>query len=120
MYSFDFHRPNSADDAAKLAGGDAQYLAGGQTLIPTLKQRLANPSALIDVTKIGGMTDIAVDGGSVRIGAAVTHAAVAASADVAGAIPALADLAGKIGDAQVRNRGTIGGSIANADPAADY
>ncbi len=120
MYAFDYHRPSSLSEAAALLSGEAQLLAGGQTLIPTLKQRLAQPSALVDLGGIAELGGIGVDGGSVTVGATTCHAAVAASAEVAGAIPALAALAARIGDAQVRNRGTIGGSIANADPAADY
>ena len=122
MYAYNYHRPKSTDEAVKLAGDDADavFLAGGQTMIPTLKQRLANPSALIDVAGIKGLRDITVGKDQVRIGATVTHAEVAASPEIAKAIPALAHLASLIGDAQVRNRGTIGGSIANADPAADY
>jgi carbon-monoxide dehydrogenase medium subunit len=122
MYAFDYHRPANLDEAlAKLkAGEDAKLLAGGMTLLPTMKQRLAAPSDLIDLSRIDGLTGIAVNGGTVTIGAMTCHADVAASADVKKAIPALAHLAGHIGDPQVRHRGTLGGSIANADPAADY
>lgn len=122
MYETTFHRAESAKDAAKLMkkADDAKYLAGGQTLIPTMKARLAAPSDLIDVAGIAEMQGISVSGGEVTIGASTTHAAVAASSDVASAIPALADLAAHIGDPAVRNRGTIGGSVANNDPAADY
>jgi carbon-monoxide dehydrogenase medium subunit len=95
-------------------------LAGGMTLIPTLKQRLASPDQLIDLSGIGDLAGISVSGDTVSIGAMTTHGEVAASKDVAGAIPALAALAEMIGDPAVRNRGTIGGSIANNDPAADY
>ena len=100
--------------------GDAKYLAGGQTLIPTMKQRLAAPSTLIDLARISSLSFIRRDGATLRIGAGTTHATVAASADVKAAIPALAVLAGLIGDPAVRHRGTLGGSIANNDPAADY
>ena len=103
-----------------LKSGDAQALAGGQTILPTMKLRLANPSTLVDLGGIAELGGIKVDGGTVTIGANTTHAAVASSSEVAGAIPALAALAGHIGDPAVRNRGTIGGSIANNDPAADY
>lgn len=122
MYAFNFHRPSSLADAAKLLGGaeDGKFVAGGQTLLPTLKQRLASPSDLIDVTGIPELKGITVSGGSVTIGAATRHAVVAASAEVKKAIPALAHLAGGIGDPQVRNLGTLGGSLANNDPAADY
>ena len=122
MYNFAYHRPSSlADAASALKGaGDGQLLAGGQTLIPTLKQRLAHPTDLIDLGGIGELDGIKTLGGRIEIGATTSHADVAGSADVRKAIPALAQLAASIGDAQVRNRGTIGGSIANNDPAADY
>lgn len=122
MYNFDYHRPKDAQEAAKAAAGDdeAIFLAGGQTIIPTLKQRLAMPTSLIDIGSLDELKGIEVSSGAVTIGAATTHAEVANSAEVAKAIPALAHLASLIGDAQVRNRGTLGGSIANADPASDY
>lgn len=122
MYETTYTRAASVAEAAqKLAAAeDGKYLAGGQTLLPTMKARLAAPSDLIDVTHIGDMQGITVTGDTVTIGAATKHAAVAASADVAAAIPALAGLAAHIGDPAVRNRGTIGGSVANNDPAADY
>jgi carbon-monoxide dehydrogenase medium subunit len=122
MYAFNYHRPTSLADAAKLLSGaaDGKFVAGGQTLLPTLKQRLASPSDLIDLTGIAELSGISVSGGSVTIGAATRHAVVAASAEVKKAIPALAHLAGGIGDPQVRNMGTMGGSLANNDPAADY
>ncbi len=121
MYDFQYHRPTTVADAVKLLGdSEAKALAGGQTLIPTLKQRLAQPSALVDLGGIAELKGITVSGKTVTIGAGTTHAEVAASAEVAKAIPALVVLAGDIGDVQVRHRGTIGGSIANADPAADY
>jgi carbon-monoxide dehydrogenase medium subunit len=122
MYAFNYHRPASLADAAKLLGGadDGKFLGGGQTLLPTLKQRLAQPSDLVDLTGIAELGGITVSGGSVIIGATTKHAAVAASAEVKKAIPALSHLASGIGDPQVRNMGTIGGSLANNDPAADY
>lgn len=122
MYATTYHKATSVADATARAGAaeDPKYLAGGQTLIPTMKQRLAAPSDLVDLSRIDALHGITVDGGTVTIGAATTHAAVAASADVRAAIPALADLAGMIGDPAVRARGTIGGSVANNDPAADY
>ena len=122
MYSFEYHRPDSVQNAAALRaeGDDAIYLAGGQTLLPTLKQRLASPTDVIDLSGVAGLRGIQVANGRVAIGAMTTHAEVASSADVKRAIPALAFLASEIGDAQVRNRGTIGGSVANSDPAADY
>ncbi len=122
MYDFTYHRAASLDQAkaAFESAEDARYMAGGMTLLPTLKQRLAQPSDVIDLAGVPDMAGIRRDGDAVVIKALTTHAAVAASAEVAGAIPALAQLASRIGDAQVRNRGTLGGSIANADPAADY
>lgn len=122
MYAFNYHRPTSLADAAKLLGGadDGKLLAGGQTLLPTLKQRLAQPSDLVDLTGIAELQGISASGNSVSIGAVTRHRAVASSAEVKKAIPALAQLAGMIGDPQVRNMGTIGGSVANNDPAADY
>jgi carbon-monoxide dehydrogenase medium subunit len=122
MYGFGYHRPTSLEQLKHLLGTveDARLLAGGQTLIPTLKQRLASPDALIDLKGIGGLASIEHAGHAVVVGALATHAAVAGSRLVREAIPALARLADGIGDPQVRNRGTLGGSIANNDPAADY
>ena len=122
MHDFTYHAASSlADAAARLAAGeDAVLMAGGMTLLPTLKQRLAQPSDVVDLAGIAELSGIRVEGGAVTVGAMTTHDAVANSAEVAAAIPALAAVAGHIGDPQVRNRGTIGGSIANNDPAADY
>lgn len=122
MYDFEYVKPGSLDAAKSAIAGaeDGKLMAGGMTLIPTLKQRLASPSDVIDLSGISDLTGIRKDGNSIVIGAMTCHADVAASADVRAAIPALADLADGIGDPQVRNRGTIGGSIANNDPAADY
>lgn len=121
MYAFEYHRPESLEAAlAALGSDDATPLAGGQTLLPTLKQRLASASMVVDISRLAELKGISVEGGEVRIGATTTHDTVANSAEVRGAIPALADLAGGIGDPAVRNLGTIGGSIANNDPAADY
>jgi carbon-monoxide dehydrogenase medium subunit len=122
MYDFKYQRPTSLDASIKALGaaGDGQYLAGGMTLIPTMKQRLAQPSDLIDLSGIDGLSGIRREGDELVIGATTTHAEVAASDEVRAAIPALAELANHIGDPAVRARGTIGGSIANADPAADY
>jgi carbon-monoxide dehydrogenase medium subunit len=122
MHDFQYHRPASASDAAGLVAskGEAKIVAGGMTLIPTLKQRLAQPSDLIDLGGIAELKGIKAEGAGITIGAMTTHADVARSAEVQKAIPALAVLAGGIGDPQVRNRGTIGGSVANSDPAADY
>ncbi|MCG8546128.1 MAG: xanthine dehydrogenase family protein subunit M [Alphaproteobacteria bacterium] len=122
MYDFAYHRADSVADALEKlkAAEDGKLVAGGMTLIPTLKQRLANPSDLIDLGPVSDLAGITADGSGVTVGAMTTHAAVAASDDVKGAIPALASLADGIGDPQVRHCGTIGGSIANNDPAADY
>jgi carbon-monoxide dehydrogenase medium subunit len=122
MYSFDYHKPASLSDAAALLGKaeEGKLMAGGQTLIPTLKQRLARPTDLIDLGAIAELKGIKEEGGALVIGAMARHADVAASDVVKRMIPGLADLADNIGDAQVRNLGTIGGSIANSDPAADY
>jgi len=122
MYDFNYHKPATIDEAKALLDGndEAKLLSGGMTMLPTMKMRLAQPSDLIDLSGIDSLSGIEVTGDSVTIGAMTTHAAVAASNDVRAAIPALAELAASIGDAQVRNRGTIGGSIANSDPAADY
>lgn len=120
MYEFDYTRPSSVADAAKARGDNSSYLAGGMTLLPTLKQRLARPDKLVDLSGLAELKGISVAGGTLTIGAMTCHADVANSADVKKAIPALAVLASGIGDPQVRNRGTIGGSIANADPSADY
>jgi aerobic carbon-monoxide dehydrogenase medium subunit len=122
MHDFSYHRPGSLADAAKVlaAASDSKLLAGGMTLLPTLKQRLASPSDLVDLAGIAELRGIKVDGSGVTVGAMTTHAEVAHSAEVQKAIPALAALAEGIGDPQVRNRGTIGGSISNNDPAADY
>jgi len=122
MYNFNFQRPGSLDDAVKALASaeDGKLVAGGQTLLPTMKQRLASPSDLIDLSAIDGLAGISKDGNAIVIGAMTRHAQVAGSDVVKSAIPALAHLAEGIGDPQVRNRGTIGGSVANADPAADY
>ncbi len=122
MYQTSYHRPSSLAEAASLLASaeDAKLLAGGQTLIPTMKQRLAAPQNLIDLGRLSELKGITASGGAVVIGAGSTHATVAGSADVKGAIPALAKLASGIGDPAVRHMGTIGGSLANNDPAADY
>ena len=122
MYDFHYHRPKTLADAVNLLKGkdEARPMSGGMTLIPTLKQRLARPSDVVDLGGIKELAGIKVEGNNVVVGGMTRHADVASSADVKGAIPALAYLAGHIGDPQVRNRGTIGGSIANNDPAADY
>jgi len=122
MYETHYHRPKSLAEAADLFSGavDARYISGGQTLLPTMKQRLAAPSDLIDLSKLAELRGVTVAANAVTIGAATTHAEAAASAELRKAIPGLAALAGTIGDPAVRHRGTIGGSLANNDPAADY
>src|SRR4051794_14172066 len=122
MHNFAYHRPSSVADAAKAIGAaaDGKFLAGGQTLLPTLRQRLPQPSDVIDLSALPELKGIKVEGDGITIGAGTTHTEVANSADVKKTIPALAHLASLIGGHQVRQRGTIGGSIANNDPAADY
>ena len=120
MYAFEYQRPASVADAKAALSADARFLAGGQSLIQAMKLRLSSSERLVDLGGIADLKGIKVDAGHIIIGAMVTHAAVAASADVQRACPALAELAGGIGDPMVRNMGTIGGSIANADPAACY
>ncbi|MEM7529777.1 MAG: xanthine dehydrogenase family protein subunit M [Pseudomonadota bacterium] len=124
MYAFDYVKPESlADAVAALAEEDAQAIAGGQTLIPTLKQRLAQPSKLVDlsaISEIQGICEVADGPAAVAIGAGTTHGAVASDPIVTARIPGLAALAARIGDPAVRNRGTIGGSLANNDPSACY
>ena len=120
MYEFEYQRPTSRDAAKAAAGGDARYLAGGQSLIQAMRLRLSQSERLVDLGAIADLKMIKAESGGVTIGAMATHAAVAANADVKRLIPALAELAGGIGDPMVRNMGTLGGSIANADPAACY
>ena len=122
MYDFEYQRAASVGDAAKAlkASDEVKLVAGGMTLLPTIKLRLAKPSALIDLGGVKDLVGIKADGNAVTIGAMTTHFAVSTSAEVKKAIPALAHLAAHIGDPAVRNRGTIGGSISNNDPAADY
>lgn len=120
MYDFAYQKPTSVADAVRALGeGDAKALAGGQTFIPVLKQRLNKPSTVVDLSKLN-LAGITVSGETVTIGAGTTHGAIAASADIARLIPGLHEQAGWIGDIQVRHRGTIGGSLANNDPAACY
>ena len=121
MQAFAYTTPSTVAEAAQAAtADDAKIIAGGQSLLPSMKLGLAAPTALIDLRGLGDLRGITVANGAVSIGAMTPHAVVAASKEVAAAIPALADLASKIGDRQVRNRGTIGGSLANNDPAACY
>ena len=122
MYNFAFHRPTGLRQASNMMGKleEAKILAGGQTLIPTMKLRLASPNNLVDLNTVEGLSGIEVKGRSIVIGAMTRHAEVATSADVKANIPALAYLAGLIGDPAVRHRGTLGGSVANNDPNSDY
>jgi carbon-monoxide dehydrogenase medium subunit len=121
MYDFAYHKPGSVADAVKLlADPDAKAISGGHTLLPALKHRLNKPSALVDLSGIAELKGIKRVGNAIVIGALTRHVEVANSAEVKAAIPALAYMASHIGDVQVRNRGTIGGSVSNNDPAADY
>ena len=120
MNPFDLVRPRTLSDAKSAFRGDAAWLAGGHTLIPAMKSRLRTVETLVDLSSVPGLDTITRDGDRIVIGAMARHAVVAQNAVVLGAIPGLAALAGGIGDPQVRNRGTIGGSVANNDPAADY
>jgi aerobic carbon-monoxide dehydrogenase medium subunit len=118
---FAYHKPTSLGAAVSLlADGESKIVSGGMTLLPTMKQRLAAPPALVDLSSIPDLVGVKVDGATVTIGAMTTHDRVSSSAELVATIPALASLAGLIGDPAVRNRGTIGGSVANADPGADY
>ena len=122
MHAFQYHKPSSTKDAVSLATSksEGRYLAGGQSLVQAMKLRLTSPSDLIDLGTIKDLSGIKTSGSSVEIGAMTRHAEVAGSSDVKKAIPSLAALAAMIGDRQVRHMGTIGGSLANSDPAADY
>lgn len=120
MYAFTYERPSSLADASKLVKAGAQPLAGGQTLLASMKQRLSSPETLVDLSKIADLTGIQLDGQSIVIGAMVKHAQVAENDLVKKHLPALAELASQIGDKQVRAMGTLGGSVANNDPAACY
>jgi len=122
MQQIQYHRPSSLAEAVKMLSdaADGRYLSGGQTLIPTMKHRLATPSDLIDLSHLSELKGISIGSGVLTIGATTTHAEVAASDEVRMAIPALSTLAGEIGDPAVRHKGTIGGSLANNDPGADY
>jgi carbon-monoxide dehydrogenase medium subunit len=122
MYDFTFHKPSSVADAVKLlaADPDARPISGGMTLLPALKLRLSKPTALVDLSGIAELRGVKREGNTIVIGALTKHYEVATSAEVKAAIPALAWMASTIGDTQVRNRGTMGGSVANNDPSADY
>ena len=122
MYAFQYHRPQSVADAAKLlaGSGEAKLLAGGHTLLPTMKLRLARPTVIVDLCRVAELKGIQKKATGVDIGAMTTHDQVANSAEVRSAIPGLCEVAASIGDQHVRNRGTIGGSVANNDPSADY
>ena len=122
MYDFAYHKPTSVADAVKLlsADEDARAISGGQSLLPALKHRLNRPSVLVDLTGIAELKGIRREGDKITVGALTRHVEVENNPDVKAAIPALAWMAGHLGDIQVRNRGTMGGSVANNDPAADY
>src|SRR5262245_43240121 len=119
--NFDYAAPTSLKEAlGLLAAGDAKILAGGMSLIPMMKLRLAAPEKLVDISRVPGLSGITADGANIRIGAMTTHHEIEDSALLRGKCPLVAEVAANIGDVQVRNMGTIGGSIAHADPAADY
>src|SRR5512135_87622 len=122
MQDFGFHRPRTLAEAVQALKGrpEAKYLAGGQSLIPVMKLGLAAPTDLVTLSSLAELRGVRVEGDELVVGAGVTHAEVAASGEARKTIPALADLASHIGDPQVRNRGTLGGSLAHDDPAADY
>ena len=122
MYQFNYHKASSLSDATSAAAksSDARLLAGGQTLLASMKLRLVSPADVIDLSGVPELKGIKVDGGNLTIGAVTRHAEVASSKEVQQSIPALARLAAMIGDRMVRNMGTLGGSVANSDPAADY
>ncbi|MDI3308142.1 MAG: xanthine dehydrogenase family protein subunit M [Acetobacteraceae bacterium] len=122
MYDFAYHKPTSIADAVKIlsADPDARPISGGQTLLPALKHRLNKPSALVDLSAIAELRGIRREGNKIVVGAMTRHADVATNAEIKAAIPALAKMAESIGDPQVRNCGTMGGSVSNNDPAADY
>ncbi|CAN5417163.1 xanthine dehydrogenase family protein subunit M [soil metagenome] len=120
MYAFTYERPTTAADAARLAGSGAKVLAGGQTLLASMKLRLSDPGKLVDLADIKDLSGVKIEGNALVIGAMTRHADVATNADVLASIPALADLASHIGDRQVRAMGTLGGSVANNDPSACY
>ena len=122
-YNFEYKVARSMEEAFSMladAGENGSFIAGGHSLVPAMKLRLAEPETLIDISKVPGMSDISVDGDTISIGGLVTHAEVAASDEVKNACPGLAECAGVIGDPQVRNKGTIGGNVAHADPGSDY
>ncbi|MFN7918706.1 MAG: xanthine dehydrogenase family protein subunit M [Bryobacteraceae bacterium] len=118
--NFDYSAPSSLDEALHLLSSGAKPLSGGMSLIPMMKLRLAAPERVVDLGRIAGLNTIAQDGGVIRVGAMATHHEVESAALLRRSCPLLAEVAGQIGDVQVRNRGTIGGSVAHADPAADY
>ncbi|ART51242.1 carbon monoxide dehydrogenase [Acidovorax carolinensis] len=120
MYAFTYETPASVADAARLAAAGGKPMAGGQSLLPSMRLRLANPGQVIDLNNIPELAGIRLDGNALVVGAMARHMDVAASSEVKAAIPALAELASHIGDRQVRARGTLGGSVANNDPAACY
>ena len=117
---FEYHKAGSVNEAVSLGGGDASFLAGGHSLIPAMKLRLSEPGIVVDISGIDDLKGISRDGDTIKIGALTTHSEVASSDVVKDGCAALAEAAGMIGDPQVRNRGTIGGNVAHADPASDY
>ncbi len=120
--AFEYHRAGSVEEAIALkqqARGDARFIAGGHSLIPLMKLRLAEPTSLIDISRIPGLSGVSEDGGRISIGALTTHAELESDPVLLASAPVVAEAASEIGDQQVRNRGTIGGSLAHADPAAD-
>ena len=122
MDDFTFHRPGTVTEAQNAIRGtdDGKFMAGGQSLLPIMKLDMAAPTDVVSLAGLDELRGIQRDGDMLAIGAAMTHAEVNGSPEVRDAIPALADLAGGIGDPQVRNRGTLGGSVAHSDPGADY
>ena len=122
MYDFAYHKPTSVADAVKLlsADPDARPISGGQTLLPALKHRLNKPSSLVDLSGISELKGVKREGDTIKVGALTRHIEVQNSPEIKSAIPALSYMATVIGDIQVRNRGTMGGSVSNNDPAADY
>ncbi|SVC58905.1 uncharacterized protein METZ01_LOCUS311759 [marine metagenome] len=122
-YNFDYKVASSMEEAFSMladAGENGSFIAGGHSLVPAMKLRLAEPGTLIDISRVPGMSDISLDGDTLTIGGLVTHAEVAASDIVKSSCPGLAECAGRIGDPQVRNKGTMGGNVAHADPGSDY
>ncbi|MDP7529921.1 MAG: FAD binding domain-containing protein, partial [Candidatus Marinimicrobia bacterium] len=116
---FEYHKASSVDEAVSLGGGDASFLAGGHSLIPAMKLRLSEQGTVVDISGLDDLKGVSQDGDTIKIGALATHSEVTSSDVVQNGCNALAEAAGMIGDPQVRNRGTIGGNVAHADPASD-